>query len=356
MTTTVIANSFPRDWSYGYHEIGIHDNIRQQMDHRWPDSNNLLFSTTWMGPRTEQCVQDQLALGTKFENLVITSTVDATLNFQVYPLIDRLVEIFDIQKIYRVGNFDGEHEFNFFAIACLDNFCHYEQQDLVLKQLKWRFCCYNRKPYPHRVLMVNELVSQDLESHGVITLGRHFPHTPDHGLYRSIGERDQDYVKWGHWYAQGTQDTPHEIPHDLYSLHNWDVWQHHFLHIVGSTSAFSTAFGLPDPDTFVNQINFKPLIGMRPFVINGQRKQYEYLRRHGFRTFNHYWPQFDLERDPLENHLAVIITNLVKWLIAKSDQEILDMYNDMLPDLIHNRQRWFEWAQEQRHRVNNLLQ
>jgi hypothetical protein len=27
----------------------------------------------------------------------------------------------------------------------------------------------------------------------------------------------------------------------------------------------------------------------------------------------------------------------------------------MLPDLIHNRQRWYTWADEQKHQVENLF-
>jgi hypothetical protein len=351
MPTTVIANSFPEHWSYGHYEIKIHHSIQQQMDVRWPHSDNLLVSTTWMGPRTEQLILDSAAAGAKFENLVITSTVDAAYNFQCYPLIDRLVSLFDIKQVYRVGNFDGDYEFNLFAVACLHNFKHYEQQDLVMKTPRWRYCAYNRKPYLHRVLLVREFVQQGLEPHGVITLGYAFPGDPDHGLYRSIGEKSQDYAEWGDWYGEGTSATPHEIPHDLYSLHNFQVWQNHFLHIIGTTAPYN------EPDTFVNQISFKPLIGLRPFVINGQTKQYSFLRKYGFRTFNHYWPQFDVEQSYYDtNQLAQTLADLVKWLVSLSDQQITDMYNDMLPDLIHNRQRWFEWAQEQQHRVDNLFQ
>jgi hypothetical protein len=351
MPTTLIANTFPEHWSYGKYEIDIHHSLAQQMDQNWPGANNLLMGTTWLGDSTDQLIQAQKLAGTKFENLVITSTVDAAFNFQVYPLIDYLVKTFEIKNVYRVGNFDGDYEFNFFAIACLDNFKSYTESDLVLTDLKWRYCAYNRKPYLHRIQLVQELVGQNLEAHGVITLGKPFPGDLDHGLYRSIGEKNQDYVQWGHWYSDSLTATPHEIPHDLYSLHNWTVWQQHFLHIVGSTSCHN------EPDTFVNQINFKPLIGMRPYVINGQTKQYDYLRRNGFRTFNRYWPQFNVEQGYNNSaQLAKTLANLVKWLVAKSNREILDMYDDMLPDLIHNRRRWFEWAKEQKFKVNNLFQ
>lgn len=350
MTVEIIADTFPESWSYGHYEIEINHSLQQQIQRLWPDTATLLFGTTWMGPQTDQKILELEQQGRRFDRLIITSTVDAVENFRVYPLIDRLQQTFGIQEVYRVGNFDGDYEFNIFAIACADNFRHYNTDDLVLRDLRWRYCCYNRKPYLHRLQLVQELVNQGLESHGVITLGRAFPGEPDHGLYRSIGEKNQDYRDWGHWYPDSPDATSHDIPHDLYSLHNWSVWQGHFLHIVGATAAYN------EPDTFVNQINFKPLIGMRPFVINGQTKQYDYLRRAGFRTFNHYWPQFDLERKYMGNtDLAITITDLIKQLVSLSDQDVMSMYAHMLPDLLHNRLRWFEWAQEQKTRVHNLF-
>jgi hypothetical protein len=61
------------------------------------------------------------------------------------------------------------------------------------------------------------------------------------------------------------------------------------MHIVGTTAIYN------NEPVFVNQINFKPLIGLRPFLINGQTSHYQFLRDAGFRTFNHYFPSLDLE-------------------------------------------------------------
>lgn len=350
MTVKIIADTFPAQWSYGHYEQEILRSIEQQIHSRWPNSDSLLLNTTWMGPQTYDQITVLEQQGQQFDQLIVVSTVDAVENFVVYPLIERLQKTFGIEQVYRVGNFDGDYEFNLFAIACADNFKQYNTNDLVLQTLRWRYCCYNRKPYTHRLTLVRELVEQGLELHGVITLGRAFPGQPDHELYRSIGERNDDYRQWGHWYSDSPNDTSHDIPHDLYSLHNWSVWSQHFLHIVGATAPHN------EPDIFVNQINFKPLIGMRPFVINGQTRQYQYLRRHGFRTFNHYWPQFDLEQGYYGNTaLARTIVDLVKWLVEQSDQEIMAMYQDMLPALEHNRLRWAEWAQEQKSRVHCLF-
>ncbi len=340
MTTTAIGDFFPTKWIYGDYERSLFAGIVQQVEQHFPDTNNVVFSLTWDGPQTLEAIE---RVPRPVDNLFLVATVD--------PPTHRAADYIKIMQpntVYKLGNFDSPYEFNFFAIVCRDHFRHYETDDLILRELRWRYCAYNRKPYTHRVHMVRELVQQGLEPHGVITLGRAFPGEPDHGLYRTIGERNEDYVRWGHWYDEG--GTSHDIPHDLFSLHNWTVWQHHFLHIIGCTEPFNEA------DTYINQIHFKPLIGMRPFVINGQPKQYEYLRRNGFHTFEQYWPKFWKEHSYYsDNTLALSIANLVKWLVSLSDQEVMAMYNDMLPQLIHNRNRWFEYADQQKHRAGSLF-
>jgi len=59
------------------------------------------------------------------------------------------------------------------------------------------------------------------------------------------------------------------------------------LHIIGATE-FS-----PDANLFVSETQFKPIIGLRPYLINGNPKTYEWLERQGFKTFNKYFPGID---------------------------------------------------------------
>jgi hypothetical protein len=270
-----------------------------------------------------------------------------------------MVQKLGITHTYFLGNFDTPKPgwapggsttiyFNLFAIACRDHFETYQTEDLILNDLKYLYISYNRKPYSHRLAFVKQLIAHDLKDLGVVTLGRAFPGDtgPDSELYFSIGEKEQDYVKYGHWYEPGLLSTPHDIPHDLFSLHNMHCWKHHFLHIVGGTSR-------NEQDTFVNQIDFKPLIGLRPFLINGQAHNYRFWESAGFRMFDHYFPGLNLRSTNDGQHRALI--GAIKQLSELSTDQILDLYNRMLPDLLHNRQRWYTWAHEQAHKVNNLF-
>lgn len=337
MPTTIIGDFFPEHWIYGKYERHLFAEVVQQVNQKFPDSNNMLLNLTWDGPQTVQAIKD---ISQPVDNLFVVATVDS-----VSTLWKTYVDLIDAKTVYHLGNFDSEYQYNFFAIVCRDHFQEYRTEDLVLKDVKYRWISYNRKPYDHRRQFVEALQQHDLLDTGVVTMGRNFPGDSRPDLYRSIGERDEDYVRHGHWYPLGTESTPHEIPHDLFSLHNWHYWQHHFLHIVGCTFPYN------EDHLFVNQIDFKPMIGLRPFVINGQTRKYQWWRDQGFRTFESWFPVDLAQQHKLTENLVAA----VKYVNSLSINQLQIMYNDMLPDLLHNRNRWFEWADEQKIKVGSLF-
>lgn len=337
MTTTTIGDFFPDNWIYGEYEQRLFADVVQQVKQKFAEHNNVVLNLTWDGPQTMQAIS---SIDHPVDNLFVVSTVDS-----VSTLWKTYVNSINATKVYHLGNFDSEYQYNFFAIVCRDHFQEYRTEDLILKDIKYRWISYNRKPYDHRRQFVEALHQHGLLDTGVVTMGRNFPGDTRADLYRSIGERDEDYVKYGHWYELGTEATPHQIPHDLFSLHNWHYWQHHFLHIVGCTFPYN------EDHLFVNQIDFKPIIGLRPFVINGQTRKYHWWRDQGFRTFESWFPcQLAQQKQLTETLLAT-----VKYVNSMSLNQLQSMYNDMLPDLLHNRNRWFEWADEQKIKVGSLF-
>jgi hypothetical protein len=348
---TSVANFFPAAWIYGEYEQNIFSCIRGQINEHFSDQNNVFLNTTWIGPETDADINKIVEQGNYIDNLFLLSTVDPVMP-TAWTVVKRLEQL-GVGKIHKLGNFDGPQYFNFFAIVCLEHFETYNTDDLILKDVQYPYISYNRKPYVHRLAFVKELISRGLVERGVVTLGRPFPgnDNPEDQLYFTIGERNQDYVKYGHWYPDSLDATPHEIPHDLFSLHNMNYWHHHFLHVIGSTSIYN------EDEIFLNQINFKPLIGLRPFIINGQTRQYKFLKDNGFRTFEQYFPGVDLTTpgNTSHNRLAVVLADAVEYICNKSPAELQDMYNAMLPDLIHNRNHWYNWAQEQKYRMENIF-
>lgn len=325
-------NLSPHD-AYSKFEKQVSQRIAKQISTRFQHQKNLLINMTWFGPQFNfKSWQQLLEFEQKniiFDNLFFLATVD--------PPYLNVVELQEVKNkiqalsVYYLGNFDSPHSFNFFAPILSDNFKIYTNEELKLKNIKYIFCNYNRKPKLHRVEFVKKLLANKLDKFGIVTLGK--DETND--LYLTIGERQEDYV--------GTTVSHYGLPMDYYSLHNMDVWTHTFLYINAATE-FN-----PMDNLFCQQDTFKPMIGLRPFVINGVQKTYRWLRLNGFKTFNHYWPHIDIENgDP---HKTII--ELLHWL---KTQDLPAMYNNMLPLLQYNKKRFFEFAEEQKYKIDHLFE
>ena len=347
---TYVGNTFPESWIYGKYEIEIVEHLKKAISTAFPYQKNLLVNTTWFGPTFDNGEYAKaLEHAGSVDNLFIVATVDPW--YMSEPDQEYFIKKIAPKKVYKIGNFDNsDYEFNFFAPVIAKHFASYDNNDLLLKDIKYKFINYNRKPRFHRVELVKQILENKLDQYGIVTLGkpdRTYDQDPNNTLFLSIGEKVEDYVPYGHWFDTD-QNDPTGIPHDMFSLHNWDAWQHHFLYVIGATLFY------PWNDVFVTQDQFKPMIGLRPFVINGNNRTYKWLRNRGFKTFNHYFDFVDLEQDH-EDSVHPSIIAILKWLTKTSNSDLLNMYNDMLPDLYHNKQRFYEYANEQDHKIKNMF-
>jgi hypothetical protein len=344
----VIGTTFPNHWQWSKYEQRCLDSIKSQIDKLYPDNQNLLINLTWFGPQfeNEQWQNYKKLIGQKFDNLFLLATVDPAMI--TVSQIDSMVQELGYPRLFKMGNFDTQYHFNFFAPMLQDLFIKYQDEDIMLKSVKWLYINYNRKPRRHRVELVRKLQENKIDNLGIITLGKPniiYDQDPNNTLYLSLGKNPKDYVHAGHWLDANKED-PFGIPHDVLSLHDLYYWQNHFLYVIGATE-----FHVWD-DIFVSETQFKPMIGLRPFLINGNPRTYEWLTNNGFKTFGKYFPEIDFT-DPNSVHDAIIQTIIQLSHMTKS--EIMSLYNDMLPDLLYNRERFYEYANEQKKLIDNLL-
>ena len=348
--TDYIGQTFPEQWLWSKFENKFIDSISSQIDNKFAGQKNLLINLTWFGPQFDHpgnAYKEFISQTDKVENLFILSTVDPSMLQQ--DQIALMLEHTGNPKLYKLGNFDGEHHFNFFAPVLAKHFRKYERSDIVLKDPKWHFISYNRKPRKHRVELVKKIITKGLDKHGLITLGRPdgtYDNDSNNKLYLTLGEKDKDYVQYGHWFTEDHKDDDVGIPHDVLSLHNIEYWQRHFLHIVGATEFSSTA------DLFVSETQFKPMLGLRPFLVNGNPKTYDWLQQHGFKTFNKYFPGIDFMNTNKVHDSIVDALNQIKDM---TPDQLQKMYEGMMPDLLHNQKHFFTFADKQQHKIDNLF-
>jgi len=346
MTTLFIGTTFPATSDWHRDECELINNIRQQIDHAFSTGSNLFINTTWFGPQFDnsQWANYKTAIAQQhFDRVFLLAAAD--------PVFLNAEQIDNIQKetqaeLYLLGHFDSKYYFNFHSQVLPRYFVDYCESQLAMTSADYIYINYNRKPRDHRSALVNKLIDQNLLEHGIVTLGQAnnmYSRDVEPQRHLTLNETTDDAVgNWGMNMDLG-------IPHDIHSLGSLDRWQRHFLNIVGETEF------LPWDNMFISEKTWKPVLGLRPFLINGQTKIYQYLRSQGFRTFNHYWPHIELE-DIAEYCVHDSIIAVIKHLRSMSREDLQNLYHAMLPDLIHNRNRFAEYSAEQQHKINHLFQ
>lgn len=345
MTTTFIGTTFAPSSDWHVDENQLIENIKLQIDQAFAHGKNLLINTTWFGPQfnnNQWSIYQQLISTQQFDRVFLLAAAD--------PVFLNTDQIISIQtetkaKLYLLGHFDSEYYFNFHSQVLPKYFVQYSTDQLELKDLAYTYINYNRKPRDHRSALVNQLVDEDLLKYGVVTLGKQnniFSKEITPSQHLTLNETPVDAVgNWG-------MNMEFGIPHDIHSLGNIQIWQQHFLNVVGETEF------LPWNNMFISEKTWKPILGLRPFVINGQTKIYQYLRDQGFRTFEKYFNNIALENIP-EYQVHDSIVAVIKYLSSQPKDQLISMYQHMLPDLIHNRNRFFEFSAEQTHKIGALF-
>lgn len=344
-----VATTFSLSHSYGRDEISIIRSTERQIEEVFAQNKNLLCNMTWFGPQFNNggwASVEQLAnTGVKFDNLFLLAIIDPV--YITNEQIDWMRQIFDIKRTFKIGMWaDSKYEWNFHAIVTGQHMPDYPIEHLLMKDPSYTFICYQRKPRSHRIEFTRLLESTGLIHRGIVTLGGDNTEDQMYGLGQyaptiKIDDPATNYTPDGSFSLFGG------VPNDLVSLGRLDLWQNHFLNVVSETE-----FNEWHP-RFVTEKTWKPILGLRPFIIHGQRSIYAWLHANGFRTFNHYWPHVPVETKD-DQHGNVL--SVIEFLSEKSNSELSAMYEEMLPDLLYNKERYKEFAKEQKHKMENLFQ
>ena len=162
-------------------------------------------------------------------------------------------------------------------------------------------------------------------------------------IYKTLGETDEEYQEHG----SGDVNGGVGIPNDIYSLGRVEIWQNHLVNVVSETE-FSYK-----KQVFVSEKIWKPVIGMRPFMLNADPCVYSWLEARGFDTFLDLWPTL-----PHNNDVGTVVDSIVanlKWLSAFTDAEKMEWFQSIYPRLKYNRNRFFEYVAEQEQKVSTLF-
>ena len=80
MTTTYIGTTFPKTFQWHIDEVTLINNIKNQINAKYPNTQNLFINTTWFGPQFNNGQFEKLIELTKqkkqFDNLFMLAAAD----------------------------------------------------------------------------------------------------------------------------------------------------------------------------------------------------------------------------------------------------------------------------------------
>lgn len=332
-------------------EQRILDILQKQIEQQFPTHQNVIcllsFADQWLNEHKENELKNIVAATNT--NIFLVSMFDPPHYLELFQFL------FDQPNVYLLGNIapPGQY-FDYWAVNVEEHFKKYTNAQVMLtrQSLQQVFLSYARKPTVPRVNFVELLVQRGLSNQGIYTLGYEptMTWTAERAkLYTKTLEEnlDDEYIKLGQLKINDTATTPN----DIWSLGRLDIWQQCFLNVVNETD-YVYRQGQP----FLSEKTFKPIIGLRPFVINGNPSIYHYLRGNGFHTFNEYWPSdTDFLTDTEHNYhqMKFHICRVIEYLSGLSKKQLWTLYRDMLPKLLENQQRFTEYCRVQWHIIGN---
>jgi len=129
------------------------------------------------------------------------------------------------------------------------------------------YMCLNRKPHPHRLRLYQGLENAGILDSGFVSMGGIPP----------MRLLDNDVE--GQNFAPNGGIEQYGIGNDIASLGNINRWQRHFVNIVTET--------IYDVDAcnFLSEKTFKPILGLRPFLIYAPNGGVECLKCRGFEPY-----------------------------------------------------------------------
>jgi len=136
-----------------------------------------------------------------------------------------------------------------------------------------------------------------------------------------------------------TLDEPEVYP--IVHPRGYNLYSHYrkfFAEIVSETYLQGDTF-------FPTEKLWRPIMMLTPFIVQGPQRYIERLQKLGFRTFNHWWTEGH-DEDPYNCH-ASAVCDIVDEISRYSVTELDKIYNEMLPNLVHNRNLMFSLTEKQ---------
>lgn len=298
----------------GENEYKSIEKLKRHISETSTYQSNLIINLTWFDrDKTTELLSwiDRY----KIENstkIYLTAYVDGAYWFTREPIYEQLIYLgYSVE----IEGFGPNNWYSWIPSWMQD----YSLDELSLHPSpQYTFLSYNRKPKYHRKELVQSIIDNDLLKFGWVTY--------EHGEFSEIdsysGNTDQELH---------SPDLRFSRPEDLRSLGNMNIWNNSYCVIVSETE--------PTDPWQLTEKTWKPIMGMRPFLINGDSNISNVLKNLGFIT-----PGIMFENIELDSGKIAPLISQLKTLCDMSSIELNELWNKQKEMLLHNRNRFKQIA------------
>jgi len=194
----------------------------------------------------------------------------------------------------------------------------------------------NRKPHWHRVRLYQQLESAGILEQGIVSLGGEGGQ-PVKLLNVDQGESDA---------APNPGPEQYGISNDIFSLGHSSNWKRHFLNAVTET-----VFDI-NSNIFVSEKIFKPILGMKPFLIYDSDGAVSWLEHRGFVSYvDDFRDITDLDLRRPES-MAPFLSVLCQQGSAYWQQKFLDLSDK----ISYNKQQFYRYVDQLKQKITKGIQ
>lgn len=325
MIHALIYHGFSIDNDSGLLERQILHDIVNQIDIKYSRDRNLVINGTWLNWDFQHDLE-ALLQSYQPNQVFISSMVDP------WEMDEWAKNKFPNSKLFLLGNVDSQYHFNFWSVGFLKRSPIYDGNELALGKTPKLYLCYQNKPHLHRQLFTHELTQKNLLDFGHVTL-----------------QGPIDQVRYPTLTIRSDPDSPNGGHFEDIGIGNLDIWKSHYINIVSETVWH------PHGHVFVSEKTWKPILGMRPFIILGDPRIYDYLENHKFDIFPDIFPVEQLRNSNDMEHSVRIIVDFLESIKNIEPQNLKQQWLDLLPRLRYNHDRMIKFTEEQIYRMKNLF-
>jgi hypothetical protein len=289
--------------------------------------NNTWYSD-WAHEKTVQGLRE-----IRPDRIVLVAMIDAA-NCQP----DRFSEL--AREVRCVGYYGEPDNIDFWALA-VDRWLQVPDRDLLDPSIiDTAYMCLNRKPHWHRQQLYDALIESGVVDQGLVSMGSKVDGEPaQRTLALDNGRSDLNLNP-----NPGVEQTG--IVNDIMSLGHPDNWSRIFLDVVTETQ-----FNLRKT-RFVSEKIYKPIVGLRPFLVYARDGAVPWLMSRGFEPYiNDFQDITDLDLSSYHNTVPFL-----KILCAQPPAYWQKRMVDLRPKILYNRNRFDRYVQEIKDKIHKGIQ